>query len=94
MSIRTCFGQGAGVSPVQMSGTSVPLGTVVAGVVDVPCPAIKATSLVFLTIATQRGTVGNIEVHTITPGTSFRISSDQAANTSTVNWVVVQPFAS
>ena len=67
-------------------GTSGALST---GTVTVATTAVTASSKIFLTRAVAGGTLGNLSVGTITAGTSFTITSDQALDTSTVNWLII-----
>lgn len=67
-------------------GTSGALST---GTVNVATTAVTASSKIFLTRAVSGGTLGNLSVGTITPATGFDITSDNAADTSTVNWLII-----
>lgn len=67
-------------------GTSGALST---GAVTVTTTAVTAGSKIFLTRAVASGTLGNLSVGTITAGTSFTITSDNNADTSTVNWLII-----
>jgi hypothetical protein len=69
------------------SGTA----TLSAGQVDVSTTAVAADSVIQLTYGAISGTQGAfLRVGEITPGSSFRIISQTgAADTSDVNWVIV-----
>lgn len=62
--------------------------TLVAGTVTVPTTNITALSKVFFSRNTPGGTVGELSAPgaSIVAGTSFVINSDNALDTSTVNW--------
>lgn len=66
--------------------------TLVAGTVTVSTTAIEAGDKIFLTRNTPGGTVGHLSapVASITAATSFVINSDNAGDTSTVNWWIVK----
>lgn len=64
-------------------------GALSAGSVTVSTTKVTASSKIFLTRAAASGTLGNLSVGTITAGTSFTITSDQAADASTVNWWII-----
>lgn len=60
----------------------------VAGTVTVSTTQVHTNSIVLLTRKTAGGTLGNL-TYTITTETSFTITSDNAGDTSTVDWVIV-----
>jgi hypothetical protein len=63
----------------------------VAGTATIATTAVTANSLIFLTVQAL-GTVATAEpvhAHTITPGTSFVITSADITDTSTVAWFIV-----
>ncbi len=64
-------------------------GAMTAGTITISTTAVTASSLIYLTHASVGGTVGVLSVGTITAGTSFVINSSNAADTSTVNWWIV-----
>lgn len=64
-------------------------GALAAGSVSVASTAVAAGSKVFLTRAVAGGTLGHLSVGVITPGVSFTITSSDVADTSTVNWMIV-----
>lgn len=63
----------------------------VAGTVTVNTTAVAAGSRVILTRATPGGTIGDLSAPpaSYVVGTSFVINSDNAGDTSTVNWLLV-----
>lgn len=76
------------------TGANASLGTsaaMVAGTVTVATTAVTASSRIFLTTNTPGGTQGVLSAPTasIVAGTSFVINSSNAADTSTVNWWIV-----
>lgn len=91
MSARTYFGQGQGAPQVNAQGITAALGA--GGTLTVACPSIKASSLVFLTARNFGGTAGVLSCSAITANTSFVITSSSNTDTSTVQYLVVTPFA-
>lgn len=84
----------AGNKIVIATGANASLGTsaaMVAGSVTVATTAVTASSIIFLTANTPGGTQGTLSAPTasIIAGTSFVINSSNAADTSTVNWWIV-----
>jgi hypothetical protein len=81
--------------PIQLN--SVPTGaagrtgtaTLVAGTVTVSTTAVSANSSILVSRHTPGGTVGDLSVPTRTAGTSFVINSANAADTSTIDWLVI-----
>lgn len=63
----------------------------VAGSVVVNNTKVTAASEIFLTTQIPGGTVGTPYISARTAGTSFTISSTNAADTSTVAWQIVEP---
>ncbi len=61
----------------------------VAGTVNVPCLWAKAGMVVELTPTAFAGTPNPLRVSAITDGVSFDITSDDAADTSTVAWHII-----
>ena len=74
-------------------GTNAKMGTatLVAGTVTVNTTVVTATSRILLTTQTPGGTVGSPYVSARVAGTSFTITSTNAADTSTVAWLIVEP---
>ena len=75
------------------TGTNASLGTatLVAGTVTVSTTAVTSSSKIFLTCNTPGGVQGILSVPTasIVNGTSFVINSSNVADTSTVNWWII-----
>jgi hypothetical protein len=73
------------------TGTNASVGTstLVAGTVTVSTTAVTASSKIFLTCGVVGGTQGILSVGTITGGTSFVINSSNAADTSQINWFII-----
>jgi len=61
----------------------------VAGTVTVNTPLVTANSIILVTRAIAGGTLGDLKIGTIVAGTSFQIVSANAADTSTINWCIV-----
>jgi hypothetical protein len=74
-------------------GTNAKMGvaTLVAGTVTVSTTAVTANSRIFLCHQNSAGTRGSVAVTTITAGTSFVITSTNAADTSTIAWFILEP---
>jgi|WetSurMetagenome_2_1015567.scaffolds.fasta_scaffold164149_1 hypothetical protein len=60
-----------------------------AGSIVVACTAVTASSIIFLTHNTAGGTMGNLTYGSINPGVGFKIDSDNVADTSTVNYLII-----
>jgi hypothetical protein len=75
------------------SGSNSRIGSavLVAGTVTVANTSITAATLIFLNRSTTGGTAGHLSYTTI-PGTSFTINSSNAADTSTVNYLLIGTF--
>ncbi len=67
-------------------GTSAALA---ASTATVTTTAVTASSKILLTRAAAAGTLGNLSVGVITAGTSFTITTDNALDLSTVNWLII-----
>lgn len=74
-------------------GTNATMGRAVlsGGTVTVNTTKASTTMEVFLTTRIAGGTLGVLSVGTVVAGTSFVINSSNAADTSTVNWMIVEP---
>jgi hypothetical protein len=66
--------------------------TLVAGTVTVSDTTVRATSQIFLTTRVAGGTLGILSVGTVVDATSFVINSTSGTDTSTVNWLIVDPL--
>lgn len=67
--------------------------TLVDGTKTVANTSVKAGDTIMLSRKTIGGTAGNLDVGTITAGTSFVINSSSATDTSVVNWMIVRAAA-
>lgn len=74
--------------PIIRSGTAV----LVAGTVTVTEPATTATSRIVVTSQADGGTPGWLRISARTAGTSFTITSSDAADTSTIAWLLIEPL--
>ena len=63
--------------------------TLAAGAVTIFTTAITANSKIFLTDHTPGGGQGTLSCTTRTPGVSFVITSNNGADTSTVDWLII-----
>jgi parallel beta-helix repeat protein len=72
------------------SNASAGTGTLSGGAVTIATTAVTANSLIFLTNTNPSSTnVGVLQVSAKTAGTSFVVSSTNAADASTFNWLIV-----
>lgn len=80
---------------VKEGGGAAKMGTaiLVAGTVVVPTTAVTANTRVFVSAQAAGGTPGVVAVSARTAGTSFTLTSSNAADTSTVAWLLVEPTA-
>lgn len=65
--------------------------TLVAGTVTVSNTTVTANTRIFLTVSTVGGTPGSLRTAK-SAGTSFTISSSNVAETSTVDWFMIESF--
>jgi hypothetical protein len=74
-------------------GTNATSGvaTLVAGTVTVATTKVTATSRIQVTSQVDGGTPGWLRVPNRVAGTQFTITSSNAADTSTVAWLIVEP---
>lgn len=82
---------GNGVKVKEGSNATMGTGVLVAGTVTINTTKVTANSRIFLTVQVAGGTQGILSVGTVTAGTSFVINSTNAADTSTVAWIIVEP---
>lgn len=87
---------GKGVKLKEGSNARMGTATLVGGTVTVSNTSVTANTRIYLTKAVGGGTRGLLEVGTVTPSTSFVINSVDsagalAADTSTVNWLLIEP---
>lgn len=75
-------------------GSNAKQGTavLVAGSKVVSTTAVTANSRIFLTSQVDGGTPGFLRVSTRTAGTSFTITSSSGTDTSTVGWLITEPY--
>jgi hypothetical protein len=76
-----------------VSGTNKRMGTatLVGGTVTVSNTSVTASTKIFLSRHTAGGTLGHLSVGTVIASTSFVINSSSATDTSTVNWLLIEP---
>jgi hypothetical protein len=79
--------------PFRMPSSNISIGTatLVAGTATVATTAVKTGAKIFLSVNTPGGTQGFLSAPaaSITNGTSFVINSSDVADTSTVNWWII-----
>lgn len=80
---------------VKEGGAAATMGTavLVAGTVVVPTTAVTANTRVFVSAQAAGGTPGVVAVSARAAGASFTLTSSNAADTSTVAWLLVEPTA-
>ena len=81
---------GSGLKVKEGSNARMGTAVLVAGTVTVSNTTVSASTRVQLTRSTTGGTVGHLS-YTINAGVSFTINSSSATDTSTVNWLLVEP---
>lgn len=81
---------GSGLSVKSGANCKIGTATLVAGTVTVSNTSVTANSLILLTVQVAGGTQGNLSIGTVVAGTSFDINSDNAADTSTVGYMIVE----
>lgn len=74
-------------------GTNKRMGqaTLVGGTVVVSNTVVTANTRIFLSHANTSGTLGHLYVSARTAATSFTITSSSGTDTSTVNWLLIEP---
>lgn len=82
---------GKGISITEGTNARQGVAVLVAGTVTVATTVVTATSRIFLTSQIDGGTPGFLRVSATTVGTDFTITSSNAADTSTVAWVINEP---
>lgn len=82
---------GKGYRVKEGANAKMGLSTLVAGTLVVANTSITATSRIFLTAQTTGGTPGFLRVSARVVGTSFTILSSNAADTSDVAWLIMEP---
>lgn len=63
----------------------------VGGTVTVSNSSVTASTRIFLSRQVAGGTLGHLSVGTVTASTSFVINSSSATDTSTINWLLIEP---
>lgn len=63
----------------------------VGGTVTVSNTKVTANTRIFLTRQVAGGTLGHLSVGTVVAATSFVINSSSATDTSTINWLLIEP---
>lgn len=61
------------------------------GTVTVSNTSVTASTRIFLSRQVTGGTPGHLSVGTVVASTSFVINSSSATDTSTVNWLLIEP---
>lgn len=82
---------GGGVAIAEGANARMGVATLVAGTVTVANTSVTANTRIFLTSQADGGTPGWLRVSARTAATSFTILSSNAADTSTVAWVMYEP---
>ncbi len=82
---------GAGLRVKEGSNAKQGVSTLVAGTVTVANTSVTASSRIFLTGNSDGGTPGFLRVSARVVGTSFTITSSNAADTGTVAWEIFEP---
>ena len=82
---------GGGIAIAEGANTRMGVATLVAGTVTVANTTVAANDRIFLTSQADGGTPGFQRVSARVNGTSFTITSSNAADTSTVAWVILRP---
>lgn len=83
----------AGLGLKVKEGTNARMGgaTLVTGTVVVNTTAVTANSRIMLTGQNSSGTHGELTVSARTAGTSFTITSSNAADTRSIGWIIFEP---
>jgi hypothetical protein len=74
----------------EVSNGRMGVATLVGGTVTVSNSSVQSGHRIFLSRATTGGTTGHLS-YTISAGASFTITSTSATETSTVNWLIIEP---
>lgn len=82
---------GKGLKVKEGSNATMGRAVLVAGTVTVSTTKATSTMEIFLTRRIAGGTLGHLSVGTVTGATSFVINSSDAADTSTINWLIIEP---
>jgi len=82
---------GSGLRVAEGGNAKQGTATLVAGTVTVANTSVTANSRIFLTGQVLGGTAGGLNVTSRTPGTSFVVTSTNAADTSTFAYEIIEP---
>lgn len=82
---------GRGLQIAEGANARMGTATLVAGVVTVANTTITANTRIFLSVQSVGGTQGLLRVSNRVVGTSFQVSSANAADTSTFAWLLLEP---
>lgn len=76
-----------------LDGTNKRMGqaVLVGGTVSVANTSVTANTRIFLSHANTSGTLGHLYISARVAGTSFDITSSSGTDTSTVNWLLIEP---
>jgi len=80
--------------PAVQEGANQRMGqaTMVGGTVTVSNNTVTANTRIFFSrVATGAGVAGGIITYTINPGVSFTLNSGAGTDTSTFNWLLIEP---
>lgn len=83
---------GKGLKIAEGANATIGVVTLAAGTATVSTTAVKSNSRIMLTNQNPGGTVGFLHVSARTADTSFVITSSNAADTSDVAWMIVNPM--
>jgi hypothetical protein len=82
---------GRGLQIKEGSNARMGQATLVAGSVTVNNTTVTGSTRIFLSCASRGGTQGFLDISTVTVGTSFTIRSSNGADTSVINWLLIEP---
>ncbi len=80
-----------GNSGVIMSRISTGTTTLVGGTATVGLGTVTSNTRIYLTVKTPGGTRGYLDAGTRTPSSGFTVNSTSASDTSTVEWIAIEP---
>lgn len=81
---------GRGLKVKEGSNARMGVAVLVGGTIAVSNTSVTANTRIFLSRSTTGGTTGDLS-YTLIAATSFTINSSNAADTSTINWMLVEP---
>jgi hypothetical protein len=82
---------GRGLQIKEGSNARMGQATLVAGTVTVTNNTVTGSTRIFLSRMSAGGTLGQLSISAVTVGTNFTIISSNAGDTSTVNWLLIEP---